>query len=78
LIAFKSPSLSGKIAAAGLTLGITTQALLNISVVVGLCPPTGIPLPFMSFGRSSLFCNLLAVGILLHISKRRNSQIIKP
>ncbi|MFQ5721676.1 MAG: FtsW/RodA/SpoVE family cell cycle protein, partial [Candidatus Aminicenantales bacterium] len=58
--------------AAGLTLAIFTQALLNISVVLGLGPPTGLPLPLISFGRSSLLCTLLSIGILLHISQRKS------
>ncbi len=67
-----------KLVAAGLTIAITTQALLNISVVLGLGPATGIPLPFVSYGRSSLVCNLAAVGILLNISRRKGDIGIKP
>jgi cell division protein FtsW len=73
-ISFKAPSSSSQLAAAGLTLMIICQALLNITIVLGLGPPKGVPLPFLSFGRSSLFCNFLAVGILLHISQRRRSS----
>ncbi len=70
-IAFRTPNPMEKLVAAGLTIAITTQALLNISVVLGLGPATGIPLPFVSYGRSSLVCNLAAVGILLNISRRK-------
>jgi len=55
----------------GLTLLITVQAFLNISVVIGLLPTTGIPLPFISYGGSSLLVNMMATGILLNISKYR-------
>jgi cell division protein FtsW len=55
--------------AAGLTLMIFCQTLINLSVVLALLPPKGIPLPFMSYGGSSLFFTLAATGILLNISR---------
>jgi cell division protein FtsW len=55
--------------AAGLTLMIFCQTLINLSVVLALLPPKGIPLPFMSYGGSSLFFALAATGILLNISR---------
>jgi cell division protein FtsW len=70
-ISLKAPNLFSQLAAAGLTFLIGVQALLNISVVLGLGPAKGVPLPFLSFGRSSLMMSLLAVGLLLHISQRR-------
>ena len=70
-ISLKAPSLFSQLTAAGLTFLIGIQALLNISVVLGLSPAKGVPLPFLSFGRSSLMMNLIAVGLLLHISQRR-------
>ncbi|MSO19960.1 MAG: putative lipid II flippase FtsW [Acidobacteria bacterium] len=56
--------------AAGLTLMIFCQSLINMSVVLALIPPKGIPLPFLSYGGSSLFFCLAATGILLSISRR--------
>lgn len=70
-ISLKAPNLFSQLTAAGLTFLIGVQALLNISVVLGLGPAKGVPLPFLSFGRSSLMMSLLAVGLLLHISQRR-------
>ncbi len=70
-IAKKAPDFCSQLAAAGLTFLIVTQALVNISMTLGLLPPKGIPLPFVSFGRSSLVCNLFLVGIILNISERR-------
>lgn len=60
----------GRLLAIGLTAMIVVQALVNTSVVVGLMPTKGIPLPFVSYGGSSLLVNLVAVGILLNISQQ--------
>ena len=54
----------------GLTYLITYQALINIAVVTGLVPTKGLPLPFISYGGSALFVNMMAAGLLLNISKR--------
>lgn len=71
VISFNASTLFTQLAAAGLTLALFFQAMLNISVVLGLGPPTGVPLPLISFGRSSLICTLFSLGILLHISQRK-------
>lgn len=73
-ISWNAPNHFSQILAAGLTLAIVFQAFLNISIVLGLCPPTGLPLPLFSYGRSSLLCTMFAVGILLHISQRRDGR----
>lgn len=59
----------GRLLALGLTFMVVGQALVNISVVVGLLPTKGIPLPMVSYGGSSLLMNLIAIGILLNISQ---------
>src|SRR5436305_12964909 len=56
----------GKALAAGLTMLVCGQAAINITSVMGLAPLTGIPLPFVSYGGSSLIVTLAAVGILLN------------
>jgi len=59
----------GRLLAIGLTVMVVGQALVNMSVVLGLLPTKGIPLPLISYGGSSLFITLVAVGILLNISQ---------
>jgi cell division protein FtsW len=59
----------GRLLAIGLTVLVVGQALVNMSVVLGLLPTKGIPLPLVSYGGSSLLMNLLALGILLNISQ---------
>ena len=59
----------GKRLAAGITALITGQAAINLAAVLGLAPLTGIPLPFVSYGGSSLVVGLLSVGILLNIAR---------
>jgi cell division protein FtsW len=51
---------------------VVGQALVNISVVLGLLPTKGIPLPLISYGGSSLLMNLFALGIVLNISQHSN------
>ena len=70
-ISLTAPSPAYKMIAAGLTLAIVAQALMNMSIVLGLGPAKGTPLPLLSYGRSSLICTLAAVGLLLHISQKR-------
>jgi len=60
----------GRLAAIGITSMVLAQALINISVVIGLMPTKGIPLPFLSYGGSSLLAMLLATGVLLNISQQ--------
>ena len=59
----------GKYIAFGITFGLSFQALLNLMVVVGLIPVTGVTLPFLSYGGSSLLISMISTGILLNISK---------
>ncbi len=64
-----APDTFGALLAAGVTGWICIQAFINIGVVVGLLPVTGIPLPFVSAGGSSLVISFAAVGILLSVSR---------
>jgi cell division protein FtsW len=65
----RAPDRFGAFLALGLTTMIAFQAFFNISVVLGLLPTKGIPLPFVSYGGSSLLINLLGMGILLNVSQ---------
>jgi cell division protein FtsW len=62
--------------ATGLSLMIALQAMINFAVVTGMVPTKGLPLPFISYGGSSLLVNMAAIGILLKISKGEDSADI--
>lgn len=68
-IGWKAPDPFGQFLATGITVMIILQALINISVVIGLLPTKGLPLPFISSGGSSLLINMMAVGAMLNISQ---------
>ena len=68
-ISFMAPDRFGRLLAIGIVTGVVAQALFNMSVVLSLVPTKGIPLPFISYGGSSLVPTLAAVGILLNISQ---------
>ncbi len=71
--AVRAPDRFGAFLAIGLTTMVAFQAFFNISVVLGLVPPKGIPLPFVSYGGSSLLINLVGMGILLNVSQHASS-----
>ena len=72
-VALRAPDSFGAFLALGLTTMVAVQALVNISVVLGLMPTKGIPLPFVSAGGSSLLINLVGMGILLNVSQHVTS-----
>jgi len=67
--ALMAPDRFGKLLGIGIITGIIVQAFFNISVVLGILPTKGIPLPFISYGGSSILMTLLSIGILLNISQ---------
>lgn len=69
-IAMKCEDLFGKYLAFGITFGLSFQTMLNLMVVVGLIPVTGVTLPFLSYGGSSLLITMCSMGILLNISSQ--------
>jgi cell division protein FtsW len=68
-IAVRSPDAFGRLLAAGITTWLALQALINLGAVTGLLPITGVPLPFVSFGGSSLIVSLGAIGVLFSIGR---------
>jgi cell division protein FtsW len=73
-VALRAPDTFGSFLALGLTTMVGVQAFVNISVVLGLMPTKGIPLPFVSAGGSSLLINLVGMGILLNVSQHASSE----
>lgn len=69
-IAVTAKDIYGTILAIGITAVIAVQAIINIAVVTGSMPVTGVPLPFISYGGSALVFNMFAVGILLNVSRQ--------
>jgi cell division protein FtsW len=72
--AMRAPDSFGAFLALGITMMLVLQAFFNISVVLGLVPTKGIPLPLVSNGGSSMLINLLAIGVLLNISQHSNVE----
>ena len=76
-IALHSKNRFGCFLATGITAVIAVQTLLNILVVSGLIPPTGLPLPFISSGSTSIVVFMSAVGVLLNINKQNNISLVE-
>ena len=76
--ALMAPDRFGTLLGIGLITGITVQALFNISVVTSILPAKGIPLPFISYGGSSVIVTLIAVGVLLNISQSSSMKAEAP
>ena len=72
-IALKSNNLFGKYLAFGIVFSLGFQALLNLMVVVGLIPVTGVTLPFLSYGGSSLLITLVSIGIVLNVNRKNKN-----
>ena len=72
--AMNAPDRFGMLLGIGIITGIVVQALFNISVVISIVPAKGIPLPFISYGGTSVFMTMLAVGIMLNISQNSGKE----
>jgi cell division protein FtsW len=72
--ATRSPQRFGGLLAVGLVAWLASETLINIGAVVGVLPVTGIPLPFISYGGSSLVITMLAAGILINIARQERGQ----
>ena len=70
-IAMKAEDLFGRLLATGVLCWFAFQSFENIGMTLGIMPVTGVPLPFVSYGGSSMFANMLAVGLLMNVHMRR-------
>ncbi|NCX61075.1 MAG: hypothetical protein EBW98_07775 [Actinobacteria bacterium] len=70
LVAMRAPDYSGALLAAGITMWFGVQAIINIGGVIGVLPVTGLTLPLISYGGSSLLITLGAAGLLLNIARK--------
>jgi cell division protein FtsW len=68
--ASRAPDCFGRLVAAGVTVWVVGQAFINVGAVIGILPVTGVPLPFVSFGGSSLVITMAAVGILVNVARQ--------
>jgi cell division protein FtsW len=73
-VALEAPDNFGAVLAAGITLSLLFQALINIAVVTATLPFTGIPLPFISYGGSSMVVSMASVGLLIGVSRGKRQQ----
>lgn len=77
LIARRSPDAFGGLLAAGMTIWLVSQALLNVAVMIAVLPSTGVPLPLISYGGSSMTALLAGMGIVLSVSRATARQPIE-
>jgi len=70
-IAARAEDQFGTLAAAGIAIWFTFQAFVNVGMTIGIMPITGLPLPFISYGGSAAFTDMLAIGILQSVHRRR-------
>ena len=70
-IASRSPDPFGRLVAAGVVCWFAFQSFVNVGMTLGIMPVTGLPLPFVSYGGSSMFANLIAIGLLQNVHRRR-------
>jgi len=74
LIAVTSKDMFGRLLATGITVFISIQALINLSSQAIIVPLTGVPLPFISYGGSSMLINFIAVGLLMNVANNSNKK----
>jgi cell division protein FtsW len=74
-IAFYAPDFFGQLLAAGIVSMISLQTIINISVVTGSIPTKGLPLPYISFGGSSLLLIMIATGVLMNIAQQAGQKV---
>ena len=75
VIAFQTDDTFGRVAAAGIACWFGFQAFQNVGMCLGIMPVTGVPLPFVSYGGSSMFAGMLAIGLLQNIHLRSTASL---
>jgi cell division protein FtsW len=75
LIAKKARDTFGQLLAFGITISIITYAFVNVAVTTGLVPTTGLPLPFISYGGTSLLFLCIGIGILINIALKNQNKL---
>ena len=78
VIAARAEDLFGRLAAAGIACWFGFQAFQNIGMCLGIMPVTGVPLPMVSYGGSSMFATLMAIGLLQNLARRGSTRIGPP
>jgi cell division protein FtsW len=73
-IAKNAPDFYGFLLANGITIAIAVYAIFNMAITIGLVPPTGLPLPLVSYGGTSLIMTMFSLGVLLNISYKSNQM----
>jgi cell division protein FtsW len=74
-VAWRAPTTFESLLAAGITAWLISQAMINIGAVAGLLPVTGVPLPFISYGGTSLIIVLFAAGLLANVARRCSGPV---
>ena len=77
-VALLAPDRFGMLLAAGVTVWFGVQAFVNIGAVIGILPITGVPLPFVSYGGSSLLFSMAAAGLLLTVARQARATSLPP
>jgi cell division protein FtsW len=77
-IALRAPDLSGMLLAGGISISVFVYFVVNVAVTTSLLPATGLPMPFVSYGGSSLLFNAAGVGMLLNISQQSRGTGVRP
>jgi len=71
-IAARADDQFGLLVASGIAIWFAVQSFINIGMTVGIMPVTGLPLPFVSYGGSAMYIDMLAIGVLQAVHRRRN------
>ncbi|RRD94016.1 rod shape-determining protein RodA [Clostridiales bacterium COT073_COT-073] len=77
LVVKDSPDLTGRLIGMGYVGMLTAQIFINIGVTTGIVPNTGLPLPYVSYGISSMWSNMIILGLILNISMQRTTELMR-